>query len=190
MVGIVFVAAAAWSARNVPFAALMLVVLAAPSLASIGTLLPADPPPLRVLLRGFGIGAALVAVGILVTPDVDLSPYPVSAISWADQAGLLNAPGSRLISHDYVGNYLELAGPHPVNGIFIDDRAEVFNGTEIGDYVRLLTGDPTWSTILDRYGATVVIWDATAPLAGLLAAPDSGWQIVHRDVDAIVATRT
>ena len=190
VVGLLFAAAAAWSARNVPFAALMLVVLAAPSFASIGTLRPADPPPVPSLLRGFAIAAVLVTIGILVTPDVDLSPYPVASISWADQAGLLSAPGSRLISHDYVGNYLELAGPHPVDGIFIDDRAEVFNGTEIGDYVRLLTGDATWSTILDRYGATVVIWDAEAPLAGLLGAPDSGWQIVHRDDVAVVATRT
>lgn len=186
----VFVLAAAWSARNVPFAALLAVALAGPSLAGLGSLLPGEPVTGRPRALAMGLVLAAVSVVVAVTPDVDRSAYPVESLAWASEHGLLSAEGARLVSHDYVGNYLELFGPMPSGGVFVDDRAEIFEADEIRDYVRLLEGAPEWPEILDRYDATVVVWDVESPLAGELSRDGAPWRVVHRDDRAVVAVRS
>jgi hypothetical protein len=188
---LVFAALGAWSTRNLVLAAIVAVPALAPGFAGLGSF-PSVPSATRrqSLVAGL-IVTALVAVGIGVTEDYDLGQYPVAAVTWAQARHLVAAPGVHVVTHDYVGNYLEWRYGAAAN-VFNDDRAEVFDLRTTKDYVSLLApyerlGD--WQAILDRYGADVVIWSGRSPGLVKALARSPEWHLGYRDADWIVACR-
>ena len=135
---------------------------------------------LVVLLGGFAV------LGRLGEPDLDLREYPVDAVAWLDQQGLLG-PGTRRVAPDTVGNYLELVlGTRAA--VFSDDRVDMFPQSIVDDELTLLRGAPNWQRVLDEWSADVVIWERTGPLSQLLAQ-DPAWQLAYTDQTWVVYER-
>lgn len=181
---VVFTAAALLGLRNVPVASLVLVPGMAIGVAGLGSIDGAR----RSL--GTAVGAiALVALGLLVTvsesgrENFALGAYPVDAVEWLDGEGLVGTD-VRLVSRDYVGNYLEALEGDDVR-VFMDDRYDMYPAEVSADYIDLVKGlDP--GAVLERHDAEVVLWDRDTPFASWLEEAD-GWGVVYEDDDWIVA---
>ncbi|MFN8052024.1 MAG: hypothetical protein U0Q22_11335 [Acidimicrobiales bacterium] len=189
-VAAVFVGLTLMAIRNGAIAALVLVPLAAPSLAGLGTPDALGPAPRRRLLQLGAAAALVVGVVVMVTPDYDLSSYPVAAVDWLEAQGYVGRPHGEdlaVLSHDYSGNYLEWRFGTRANPWF-DDRAELHSFATVRDYVLLLSniGDP--DTILARHPHDLVMWAADTGLARHLAHDDA-YRIVYRDAGTVIACR-
>ena len=186
---VVTVALAAIGRRNIPVASIVLVPVIAPALAGLGSTPSGRPLPWRRAVAAGAAAALLGAVVVAVSPsDYDLSPYPVTSIDWLARRGLVARPDVHVVAPDFVGNYLEWRDGASAN-VFVDDRAEVFDATVIGDYAEGLLGDRRpWAEILDRYRADVVVWPSGERLARELAR-SPGWRIGRRGDGWIVACR-
>jgi hypothetical protein len=182
-----FVTLAATSARNVPVASIALVALAAPAFAGIGELRVGAPPPRRAVAAAVGLIGLMAIGGIALTKDVDLSAYPVRVVDELDERGWTANPDVRIITHDYVGNYLEWRDGALAN-TWIDDRAELLPPEAIEDYVRLLSVDEPYGEILDRWDADVVVWNRDEVLADELDDL-AGWRELDGDKTWTVACR-
>jgi len=178
--------AALLSARNIAPASLVLVPGMALAVGRAGAL------DARQRARAFTVATvAVVALAVPLSalglggPAAQLGPYPIDAVAWLDDQGQID-PDVRLMTTDYVANFLEARyGPDDVQ-VFIDDRVDMFPIRVSRDYTSLLAGEPGWDRILDRYGAEVVLWPADRPLAALMVASPE-WRLVHRDDDWVVA---
>jgi hypothetical protein len=182
---VVFTAASLLGARNVVVASIIFVPGLARGLADIGTVTGDER---RAIFRP--MAAVLALVGVLATisavngPIYRLGGYPVAAITWAEREGMLH-PDARLVAPDFVGNYIESRYGSAVK-VFLDDRYDMFPETIINDYVVLNRGGPGWQEVLDRYGATAVLWPVDQPLGQLLAASPN-WRVVYTDQSFLIA---
>lgn len=182
---VVFLAAALIGARNVAPASIVLLAAMAPSLRGIGAEEGRAPRPVLGLAAVAVVAiAGLAAVSSLRGPHTDLVGYPTEAVAWMDDQGLLG-PESRVVSRDFTGNYLEARYGTDV-AVFMDDRYDLFPIPVIRDYRKLMDGDGDWAEVLERWGATAVLWDDHTELHGLLQEAE-GWEVVHRDDRWIVA---
>jgi hypothetical protein len=182
---VVFTVASLLGARNVVIASIVFVPGLARGLAGIGTV---SGDERRSIFRP--VAGALVVVGVLATvvackgPVYSFNGYPVAAVTWAEREGLL-APGSRVVSRDYVGNYIEARYGTAVK-VFIDDRYDMFPASVVDDSVILNEGTAGWDEVLDRWHASAVVWPAHEALAQLLATSPH-WRIVYSDQEFLVA---
>lgn len=162
---------------------LVLLLVLAPTLAA---LLPAVGPavaavrrpilgPARVVVAGLAVLFALVG---LQEPHLSLDGYPEEAAVWMDDQGLWG-PDSRVIAPDYVGNLREAQAGRDAR-VFFDDRVDMYPIEVVDDYLVLHDGTEEWDEVLERRGATAVLWEQDTPLGERLAA-DPGWEVVHRD---------
>lgn len=181
---VVFTAAALLGLRNIPVASLVLVAGMAVGACGLGSLDGAR----RSLTTGVaavavGLLALLVVVAQLGQENFDLDSYPVDAVIWLDDQSLLGTE-TRLVSRDYVGNYLEAIEGDDVR-VFMDDRYDMFPSEISQDYIQLVRGlDP--GAVLERHDAGIVLWDREAPFGAWLEEAD-GWGVVYRDDDWLVA---
>jgi hypothetical protein len=185
---VIFVAASLLGARNIVAGSLVMVPGIAAGLADLGSL---DGTERRFLYRPVAMllcaGAAIVVLSQLHNPLLKVnSGYPVQAVRQAEAWGLVG-PEHRLVTQDFVGNYLESRYGTAAN-VFIDDRYDMYPKSLVLDYAALLGGRPTWEAILDRYQADAVLWDASLPLASLLQE-SADWRVVYVDKTWILAVR-
>jgi hypothetical protein len=183
LVLMMFAAAAFLASRNVPVAALVAVPVLARGLVDLGTIQgeKRGVVPAAALAVLAALGAVFV-VGAVRRPAFDLSAYPVSEVTWMQRHSLI--PG-RVVTPDYVGNYLEYRlGARA--GVFIDDRVDMFPFSLVQGYATLLTGTQGWHQVLDRYRPSALLWPRNGPLAGLVGE-DHTWRIVLRDRHWVVA---
>jgi len=174
------------SARNVVPASLILLPGMAVAIGRAGSL---DARARSGLFRVATVVIVAIAVPLsalgLSGESADVKGYPVDALEWLDARGRID-PDVRLLTQDFVGNFLEARyGPDRVR-VFTDDRVDMYPLQVTRDYSALLAGKPGWSRILDRYGAEIVLWAADRPLAELMVA-SSAWRLVYRDDDWIIA---
>lgn len=182
-----FVGLAATSARNVPVASIALVALGASAFSGVGQLRVGPPPARRALLVAGAVVASAVVGGVAVTTDLDVGAYPVRTVDRLEARGWVANPDVRLLTHDYVGNYLEWRFGASAN-TWIDDRAELLPHRAVEDYVTLLTAGADHSGVLDRYRANVVVWNRDEELADELPRM-RGWRVVSRDRHWVSACR-
>jgi len=186
---VVFVLAAALGARNVAPASIVLLAAVAPSLTGLGGTDGRRPHPLAPLTAGVLVVLALVAgVGLLSRPHTDLVGYPTGAVTWLEEEGLLGE-GQRLVSRDYVGNYLEARYGTEVP-VFIDDRYDMFPIEVVRDYRALVEADADWPAVLERWDADVLLWDRDSALGQDLVDGAEGWEVVHGDDQWLVLRPT
>lgn len=160
-----------WSgARLVPIAAVSLVPFAAAALRSAGTLgLPAG----RAVRRCWGLTAAILVLTLgycLVVPSYALQPYPVDAVDWLEDRGLVGGD-ARLLSHDYVGNYLEWRYGTEANA-YVDDRPDAATYVQ---YQRLLDADEQWPQDVADIAPDTILWADDLPLTAALEESEN-WQ--------------
>jgi hypothetical protein len=158
------------SIRLVPIAAVSLVPFAASALSGVGALgLPA-----RTRVRAtFAVTGLLVAATVgyaVLSPGYILAPYPEEAVDWLEARELVANPDVRLVSHDYVGNYLEWRYGVDAHA-YVDDRPDA---ATLLDYRRLNKLEPGWAQALDRAEADVVLWASDKPLVDRLV-DDPAW---------------
>ncbi|MCB9372559.1 MAG: hypothetical protein H6518_07230 [Microthrixaceae bacterium] len=180
----VFAAAALLGLRNIPVASLVLVPGMAVCAAGLGTIDGARRS-LGTALAAAGLAAlaVLVLVSAAGQENFELEGYPVEAVRWLDDEGLVGTE-VRLVSRDFVGNYLEALEGEDVR-VFMDDRYDMYPPAVAEDYIDLVKGlDP--GAVLARYDAEVVLWDRETPFAAWLEEADE-WGVVYRDEDWLVA---
>ncbi len=134
---VVFVPAALYSARNILVASLVLTAAMAPYLKGLGDLKANArlSSPMLAWVGAFAMGALclLVLTTPVGTPSLDLRSYPVRALAFVNEEGLMppsDGSAGRLLTQDFVGNLREyLDGP--VHDVFVDDRAEVLEQADL-----------------------------------------------------------
>jgi hypothetical protein len=181
---VVFVAAALLGARNVVPASIVVLAATAPGLRGLGSELGERRSP-AIALGGAAVAAvmSIYAVSSLAGPHYDLVGYPTDGLAWLEDHDLLNEE-TRLVSRDFVGNFLEAARGTEVP-VFIDDRYDMYPDELVLDYKALVDG-PGWEDVLARWDPDVVLWDTDAALAPILAAsPD--WEVVWEDDRWLIA---
>lgn len=185
---LVFGALSFQASRNIVHASLILVPAMAAGAHGLGSLDGRTPRrilrPVQVALLALFV---LVAVGgVTRQDDVDLSDYPVASVAWMRENGLLDLD-DRVVTRDFVGNYLEVKyGPDDVR-VFFDDRVDMYPIEIIDQYAELLAERGDRAAVLADVDASAVLWDTDSPLGDWLEDPENGWTVVHRDPGWIVA---
>ena len=154
--------------RLLPLAAITLVPWVA---SGIGGLEGLGLPSRRIQQGFLAIGSTMAFVALLwivATPAYDLSRYPVAAVDWLQERGLAGQPDVRVMSHDYVGNYLDWRYEDRAN-TFVDDRA---GADALIDYSALLDLSDGWQDALERNDPDVVLWSTEEPLTAELDSPE------------------
>lgn len=154
------------SARNLAVAAVVLVPGAAAALRVHGRAGEGRSPRTAVAAVGLAAVALVAVVAAAGRPAFSFSRYPVAALAWAGERGLL-APEARLVAPDTVGNYRELTEGARA-AVFVDDRYDMFPRAVVDDYVLLVRAGAGWEDVLERWDAGAVVWPTSLPLAGLL----------------------
>lgn len=153
--------------RLLPLAVITLVPWVAMGLQGLrGLPLPSGGIP-RVL-ASLGVLLGVVAlVWSTSNPAYDLSRYPVTAIDWLAERGLMGSADVKVASHDYVGNYLDWRYEDRAN-TFVDDRP----GTDaLLDYAALQDLTDGWRDALGRAEPDVIVWETERPLTDELREP-------------------
>ncbi len=161
-----------WSARrNVPTLAIVLAW-------ALGEALRVESPdPLErhidpIIGAAIGVMGLLFVVTSLQSPALDFRPYPVASVRWAERHGRFGAP-HRVLSRDFVGNYLELRHG-PSGDVWVDDRVDMFPREVPLSYFELLKDHGTLQT-LERWKIDTVIWPYDHPVTRRLRK--AGWRI-------------
>ncbi|WP_421119476.1 hypothetical protein ACE2AJ_19285 [Aquihabitans daechungensis] len=185
---VVFGALSFQASRNIVHASLIMVPAMAAAAAGLGTIDGRTP---KRILRP--VAAALIAlfvlvavVGVIQQPDVNLEDYPVESVDWMREQGMLDVD-DRVVTRDFVGNYLEVKyGPDEVR-VFFDDRVDMYPTDVIDQYAVLIDEGTDKAAMLEDVDASAVLWDTDSAFGDWIEDPDNGWTIVHRDPGWIVA---
>lgn len=172
------------SLRIVPVAAVSLVPFAAEGLRGFGSLRLPGRERARVLgaLGAASLGAAVVYG--CVGPHYDLTWYPVRSVDRLEERGLVGRDGVRVVTPDFVGNYLEWRYGADAHA-YVDDRP---NAATALDYVELVALGDGWRGALERAEPDVVLWERAEPLADELAG-DPDWVLAWEDDGFVVLCR-
>ena len=163
--------------RNIALATFLLAVLLAKELAGLGSLSSKVRSHAYTFVSGLLVVLIAVVVGArLSQPSFEFSAYPVAAVNLLEAQGRLG-PDHRLLTQDYVGNYLTLRSGGEIQ-VFVDDRVDMFPKPVIDDELALINGTPRWRRALDHWKIDTVVWDRHKPLASLLAE-SSDWKLVR-----------
>lgn len=157
--------------RLVPVAAICLVPFAALGLRGVGTLsLPTGRAARVVVAAGLLVlvGAAAYASS---GDSYRLDRFPTNAVDFLESRGLVADPEVRVLSHDFVGNYLEWRFGTDANA-YVDDRPDA---ATLVDYVDLQYLEDDWRGAFERAAPDVVLWRSDRPLVGVLRG-DAGWE--------------
>ncbi len=155
---VALVAPVALGVRNIPLATMILVTLGAPLLTGIGDERIGPVPSSRQMWVASCLGAMAIVGLVVATPDLDLEPYPVTILDELGESAPLG--DHRLLSLDYVGNYLEFRDGADAD-VWNDDRAEVIPHEVFADYVTLLSEESRpgeWTDIVNRHQFDVIVW--------------------------------
>lgn len=181
----VFLGAALVASRNIGPAGLVFAAATSPAAVGLGSLTGDEHR--TWVLPATGLVRALIIIVGLGRADAGFNgaPYPVAAASWVESHRFAE-DGMRIVSQDYVGNYLEARfGPRRL--VFVDDRYDTLPVDVLDDYRVLLAGRPGWESTLDGLRADAVLWRIDEPLGQLLAA-SARWRIEYTDEGWVVAT--
>jgi hypothetical protein len=202
---LVFLVASLLAVRNDAPAALVFVSGAAHGLAGVGRAELTGAVRSPLLRVAVGALVALVVLAALAPlfasedssskddelygkPHLNLSGYPVAALSWLDQQGLLG-PDTRLVGRDYVGNYLEVATDGEVP-VFVDDRFDMYPDEVLEDHVSLIDGTTGERggplDLLVHHDAGIVVWESASATSQIVAESDA-WAVVYVDDQWMVA---
>jgi hypothetical protein len=184
VVTVPFLLLAVWAERNIALAPLAGLPVAARAVA------PAIPRPRSGTPLNRIVAGALVALAVLwgvqaaAEPDLDLHEYPVAAMRFVQDQGLL---GQRLMTSDRWGGYLILEY-WPRQRVFFDDRYDMYPRPVLRDAFDFFDADPSWPQILDRWAVNVVVWPRQAGIVALMAS-EPRWERRYQDDVAVVYVR-
>jgi hypothetical protein len=130
--------------------------------------------------------AGLAAHGIRAQRGLyafDSQRFPVNAVDWVTQHGLLDPTFSDL----NWGGYL-LYRLWPERRVFIDSQSDFYGEQFIREYAAMYDASGDWATDLRRHGISSIILPPAAPLASQIL-DDSNWTVAYQDSTAVVLAR-
>jgi hypothetical protein len=122
-----------------------------------------------LILLPAGLAARTWPVGI--DPEV----YPVSQLD--------DLRGQRTWTSDSVGGVMIYAR-WPDTRVFIDDRAELYGGEFMRDFVAVRSGDPKWQSIFAEHGITAALTKSDWGVSRSLR--QAGWTVISRGGDWVL----
>lgn len=188
---VAFFVGALFSARNLGLLAIALVPALREALRSdAGAVRHLASPLSRMMVGAIAcvlvLAVAATSIRLIDNEPLDLERYPVAALDWMDEAGLLDQP-HRVAAQDTTGCY-RIFRYGATQKVFIDDRYDMYPAEVSMDYLDLLRGTADPHEILDRYEIDVVLWAEHSPLSNALDG-HSDWHRVYRDDDWLVLQR-
>jgi hypothetical protein len=184
VVSLPFLLLAAWAMRNIAVAPLVGVAVAARAVAAETPRTPGATPLNRVVAVALVALAAVWGIQAARQPHLDLDGYPVAAMRFVEQEGLL---GKRLMTDDRWGGFLILRY-WPRQQVFVDDRYDMYPLPVLRDAFRFSDADPSATEILDRWAIDVVVWSRDGAVLTLLDN-SGGWERRYEDDVAAVYVR-
>jgi len=141
-----------------------------------------------VVAVSLAIASLFFVTAAFRSPGLDLGAYPTGAERYLSQHGLLTS-GHRIAAQDLVGDYRALVEGSRTNGVFIDDRYDMYPVQVSADYNTLLVARPRSLAVLDRWHVDVVLWARSAGLPDELRLAggwrpvwsDRNWEVLVRD---------
>jgi hypothetical protein len=195
-----------YAARNVPVAAMLLTMMAAPLFSRA----PGGSPGPLFKLRAFSrrmdgletqfrwhlwpILLVLLSIAIcfrhgtlfgkqVMDAHFDAVRFPVQAVDWLQQLGIREP----IFTLDSWGGYL-IYRLYPGTKVFIDDRHDFYGEPFVKDYLKLLHVEPGWNKILDQLRVNLIVVPAKSKLAEALQR-EPGWKPAYNDEVAKVFER-
>jgi len=188
LTSVVFLLLGWWAVRNIAIAVAVTIPILGrcfrPATEPSREQREATASPLLVVLVAL-VGLLLVARSVSA-PDFDLEPrYPVATLAALDAEHRL---GGRMLTTDAWAGYV-IYRYWPRQHVFFDDRYDMYPIKIVDDYGKVLSLDPGWDRVLDRYQINIVVWPkAGALVQGLAHLP--GWTELRHDKVAAVFVRT
>jgi hypothetical protein len=186
----VFIPLALLGLRNVAVASILLVPATAAGVPPVGRLL--SEQRLSGAVRRLA-PVALVAMMLVIASarlgqtHYDLSlRYPMTAMRWL-AAEEIDPMTVRTAAPDYTGNLLTLLHG-PQQGVFFDDRFDMYPEEMFRDHESLLLGTPGWRAMLDRWEIDLVLAPHVEP-SGQLLLTEPQWRALYMDDHWLVACR-
>lgn len=176
-----FLLLALWAQRNIALAPLVMLPIAARSVASVEVSPDRRHSVHRVMIVAVMMIALLRTLGAGREGNYDFSTYPVRAMHAVEANGLL---GQRMATDDRWAGYVILSW-WPRQHVFVDDRYDMYPMDVIQDYLVLHQGREGWQEVLKRRGIEVIVWQRNRPLTALLGE-SRRWRLVYRDRQAVV----
>lgn len=169
-------ALAAYSARTLPLAALLIAPLTA---AALQQQLPVRRPPGRgeQAVVGTSFAGSLLLLAFLVPHT---SADPPGQPDWMDPAlGSLPA-GTPVLNETVSGGYLMWRFPQL--DLVMHGYGDTFTIPELRRNARILTLEPGWQDLVAETGVRYAVLDPETPLAHALVRSE-GWQVLHRSAE-------
>ncbi len=142
--------------------------------------------PARVAVFG-GLALVLVLSSMAASgPGLDLDRYPVAAVDYLEERGLVARDDVSLVHREAVGNYLTYRYGTEAS-VYMDDRFDFYPVERTTDHLDLVYGG-RYDEVLSKVDASVVLWQADGLLADWLRRSDS-WSMAFEDEEWIVACR-
>ena len=184
LVSVPFLLLAISAERNIAMAPLVGLVVAARAVAPSTPRSAAGTPLNRIVAGALLALAVLWGVQAAGQPDFDLEEYPVEAMRFLTDQGLL---GRRVMTDDRWGGYVILAH-WPRQKVFVDDRYDMYPLPILRDSFRFSDAAPSWPEILDRWAIDVVVWKRHTAIVERMGN-NAGWERRYEDKVAAVFVR-
>jgi hypothetical protein len=204
-----------YAARNIPFAAMLLMLSLAPVLTEIvagaAGAVPAVPASrffarldafsehmgsMDLRLRGHALSCLVTMLGLWIGGHQGhLGARQVMTAEFSPAkfpAGAVNYLGSRgvrqqVFSPDYWGGYL-IYRLYPRFRVYMDDRHDFFGEQFVKDYVKVRDVEPGWQNVLANWRVNYVLIKPASALANTLEEmPD--WRDAYHDEVSVVFAR-
>lgn len=144
---------------------------------------------LDALSRGYAWPVAgLLAVAVFAgngTLNYTFDPKmkPVAAVDFLKKEHV----SGNMFNNDEFGDYIIYAA-WPEYRVFFDGRSDMYGVDRMKEYYRIMSCEPGWEKILEKYRINWVIFDAKSTLSRFLLK-DDGWRLVYADKLANIFVR-
>ncbi len=113
----------------------------------------------------------------------DPEKFPVAAVSWLEE----NPQEGEVFNYYLWGGYL-LLREWPDVKVFIDGKIDFYGEELTREYLAVVSVNPDWEEILQKYGVDWVIFPVNEPLSKELLQNES-WYVVYEDTTSLIVRR-
>jgi hypothetical protein len=130
----------------------------------------------------------LLAAGRVLSVDPQTALLSEAPVGLTDAVQQATAGGQRLFDGSW-GSWFEFALPDAP--VFLDARGEMAPDDVWQEYRLVMSAQPGWSDVLDRWniGVVAIPFDGASPILRALES-DRGWTVTYQDADGVVFRRT
>jgi hypothetical protein len=153
-------------------------------LASYASIMSRPLPAVLVVV----LSAALLLGGRTIALDGSdygfrSDEFPVEAM---EQLGS-TPPGDRVFNKLHWGGYILYAASPPID-VFIDGQTDFYGPDLTRDYMRVISAEPGWAEVLERYDVDWILVSVGDPIARQLPL-EAGWLKTYQDATAVIYIR-